>query len=335
MYIGFCRETERLFFPTSIFVSAAPAATTPTRICNPNPDPNERPHCLLCRGFVVFGKSLGGVRAHLRNLACTGRCTLCPFLLSVLGMDHRHAHPVTALVSYLVVFSDADAVVYTWALNGRCYCCCRISLPHHQPSLIHYPSFHHPSSVTHHSIIHQPWSIVSPSMNITPSSITHPIVPSPITHRPSPSIHHLSPVIHPSSIAYHSITFYHPSSIIPAIAHHPSFIIPAMTITPLSLHHPLFFFNHPSSITLRPIIHHLSPMACPLQLDHDIDPLPSSGPKPSLLDGESLTNVVAPIAYALARKRGGGGEFDGALHITNFRLILQRTGPGKVGGLGV
>lgn len=69
----------------------------------------------------------------------------------------------------------------------------------------------------------------------------------------------------------------------------------------------------------------------PLQLEHDIDPPAPSGPKPSLLDGESLTNVVAPIAYALARKRGGGGEFDGALHITNFRLILQRTGPGKVG----
>ena len=49
-----------------------------------------------------------------------------------------------------------------------------------------------------------------------------------------------------------------------------------------------------------------------------------------LLEGESLTNVVSPIAYALARRRGGGGEFDGALHITNFRIALERTGPGKV-----
>lgn len=49
-----------------------------------------------------------------------------------------------------------------------------------------------------------------------------------------------------------------------------------------------------------------------------------------LLDGEYATNVVAPISYALGRRRGGGGEFDGALHVTNFRLVLQRTGRGKV-----
>ncbi|CAM9493681.1 unnamed protein product [Scytosiphon promiscuus] len=53
------------------------------------------------------------------------------------------------------------------------------------------------------------------------------------------------------------------------------------------------------------------------------------GPKPVLLDGESLTNVVKPTSYILARKRSGGGEFHGALHITNFRLILQRTGATK------
>ena len=69
-----------------------------------------------------------------------------------------------------------------------------------------------------------------------------------------------------------------------------------------------------------------------MQLEQDIHPPLPAGPKPALLHGESLTNVVAPIAYALARKRGGGGEFDGALHITNFRLVLQRTGPGKVCG---
>lgn len=51
----------------------------------------------------------------------------------------------------------------------------------------------------------------------------------------------------------------------------------------------------------------------------------------AMVEGESLTNVVSPISYALARRRGGGGEFDGALHITNFRLALERTGPGKVG----
>lgn len=50
----------------------------------------------------------------------------------------------------------------------------------------------------------------------------------------------------------------------------------------------------------------------------------------ALLDGEYATNVVVPISYALARRRAGGGEFDGALHITNFRLVLQRTGRGKV-----
>ncbi|CBN77430.1 conserved unknown protein [Ectocarpus siliculosus] len=55
----------------------------------------------------------------------------------------------------------------------------------------------------------------------------------------------------------------------------------------------------------------------------------STRPKPSLLDGETVTNVVKPIGYVLARKRSGGGEFHGALHITNFRLILQRTGAGK------
>lgn len=61
-------------------------------------------------------------------------------------------------------------------------------------------------------------------------------------------------------------------------------------------------------------------------------PLLPLGPKPALLDGESLTNVVKPVAYTLSRKRGGGGEFNGALHITNFRLILQRTGASQVGG---
>lgn len=59
------------------------------------------------------------------------------------------------------------------------------------------------------------------------------------------------------------------------------------------------------------------------------------GPKPTLLDGESLTNVVKPVAFTLSRKRGGGGEFDGALHITNFRLILQRTGASQVCFVGV
>lgn len=55
-----------------------------------------------------------------------------------------------------------------------------------------------------------------------------------------------------------------------------------------------------------------------------------------MLDGETVTNVVKPIGYVLARKRSGGGEFHGALHITNFRLILQRTGAGEVrcGGMG-
>lgn len=50
----------------------------------------------------------------------------------------------------------------------------------------------------------------------------------------------------------------------------------------------------------------------------------------TLVQGEYPTNVVEPVSYALARRRGGGGEFDGALHLTNFRLVLQRTGSGKV-----
>lgn len=67
--------------------------------------------------------------------------------------------------------------------------------------------------------------------------------------------------------------------------------------------------------------------------DHGIsndEGMPALRTKVPLVEGESLTNVVSPVAYALARRRGGGGEFEGSLHITTFRIILQRTGPGKV-----
>lgn len=68
-----------------------------------------------------------------------------------------------------------------------------------------------------------------------------------------------------------------------------------------------------------------------LQLTIDTSQTTRSSSELRLLDGEYTTNVVTPMLYALARKRGGGGEFDGALHITNFRLALERTGPGEVG----
>ena len=66
-----------------------------------------------------------------------------------------------------------------------------------------------------------------------------------------------------------------------------------------------------------------------LQSD-DEEPTAKASSRLTLVQGEYPTNVVEPISYALARRKGGGGEFDGALHLTNFRLVLQRTGSGKV-----
>lgn len=66
-----------------------------------------------------------------------------------------------------------------------------------------------------------------------------------------------------------------------------------------------------------------------LQAD-DGEPTAKASSRLTLVQGEFPTNVVEPVSYAFARRRGGGGEFDGALHLTNFRLVLQRTGSGKV-----
>ena len=75
--VGFRRETVSFFFPAVSFFSgyAQTAATTSTQNSNPSSNPNQRPAWLLHRGAAVLGKTVGTVRAHVRNFSCAGRPT--------------------------------------------------------------------------------------------------------------------------------------------------------------------------------------------------------------------------------------------------------------------